>query len=271
MHRHYFEPQRRDGPFTYHEWGATAGGPVIRNQTFFFFGFQQHYERLLEGYIGNVPSQQMYEGNFDFGPNTYPIFNPFTTRQEGANWVRDPFPGNRVPQSMFDTVPKNLLALKPWREATVPGILTPSGPQQNLSFTAGGAYTFERYDIKIDHQFSSPHKIFGRYSQVRHRSEDRPVREIAPEFRYQLWGNPYIEPQDNVNMVVSDTYTIAALTPGSPTASTRTGPRSSASPTWPLTLSPISGCIRSRREARHRRWARTSLFRRTSPRPSAAT
>lgn len=208
MHRHYFEPQRRDGPFTYHEWGATAGGPVIRNQTFFFFGFQQHYERLLEGYIGNVPSRQMYDGDFDFGPGTYPIYNPFTTRQEGANWVRDPFPNNRIPLSMFDAVPRNLLAMKPWREATVPGIVTPSGPQQNLSFTAPGAYTFERFDLKIDHQFSSPHKIFGRYSQVRHRSEGRPVRQIAPEFRHQLWGNPYIEPADNVNMVLSDTYTL---------------------------------------------------------------
>jgi len=109
MHRHYFEPARRDGPFSYHEWGATAGGPVIRNKTFFFGGFQQHYERLLEGFIGNVPSRQMYEGNFDFGPGTYPIFNPFSTRQEGGNWVRDAFPNNRIPSSMFDPVAKNLL------------------------------------------------------------------------------------------------------------------------------------------------------------------
>ena len=208
MHRHYFEQKRRDGPFTYHEWGATAGGPIRRDRTFFFFGFQQHYERLLEGYIGNVPSQQMYEGNFDFGPGTYPIFNPFSTRQEGGNWVRDPFPGNRIPPSMFDPVAKNLLALKPWREPNAPGIITPTGPQQNLSFIAPGAYTFERYDIKIDHQFSASHKIFGRYSQVHHHSEGRPVREIREEVRHQLWGNPYIEPEDSLNAVISDTYTL---------------------------------------------------------------
>jgi hypothetical protein len=209
MHRHYFEPARRDGPFTYHEWGATAGGPIIRNKTFFFAGFQQHLEKLLEGFIGNVPSEAMMQGNFDFGSGTYPIFNPFTTRENGpGNWVRDPFPSNQIPASMIDPVARNLLALKPWRPANAPGILTPTGPQQNLSFTAPGHYDFKRYDIKIDHQFSSTHKIFGRYSQVQHRSEDRPVREIAEAFRFELWGNPYIEPADNVNIVVSDTYTI---------------------------------------------------------------
>jgi len=98
--------------------------------------------------------------------------------------------------------------LKPWREATGTGILTPSGPQQNLSFTAPGAYTFNRYDAKIDHQFNSAHKIFGRYSLVRHRSEDRPVREVAEALRFEVYGKPYIEPQDNVNIAVSDTYTI---------------------------------------------------------------
>jgi Carboxypeptidase regulatory-like domain len=211
MHRHYFEPQRRDGPFTYHEWGATAGGPIVRNKTFFFFGFQQHYEKLLEGFIGDVPSQQMMEGNFDFGPGTYPIYNPFSTRQDASgNWVRDPFPNNQIPKSMFDPVAQNVLALQPWRQETRPGILTPTGPQQNLQFDAPGHYDFMRYDAKVDHQFSSMHKIFGRYSQVRHRSQDRPTREINPDVWGQLWGTPFVEPSDFRNVVVSDTYTLGA-------------------------------------------------------------
>jgi hypothetical protein len=33
-HRHYLEQSRITSPFDYHEWGATASGPIIRDKTF---------------------------------------------------------------------------------------------------------------------------------------------------------------------------------------------------------------------------------------------
>jgi len=31
----------------------------------------------------------MYQGNFDFGPNSFPIYDPATTAQDGnGNWSR---------------------------------------------------------------------------------------------------------------------------------------------------------------------------------------
>ena len=173
MHRHYFEQTR--GPINYHEMGASGSGPIVRNKTFFYAGFQMHKESLMEGFIGTVPSKQMIDGNFDFGAGTNPLYNPFSTRGSGTNWTRDPLPGNLVPKSMFDPVAKAVLALHPWRDETDAGTPTPTGPTNNLSFNAPGAYNFQRYDAKVDHQFSSTHKIFGRYSSVRHRSEERPV------------------------------------------------------------------------------------------------
>ena len=161
MHRHYFEHMR--GPINYHEMGASGSGPIKRNKTFFYAGFQMHKESLMEGFIGTVPSQQMIDGNFDFGAGTNPLYNPFSTRGSGTNWTRDPLPGNIVPKSMFDPVAKAVLALHPWRDATDAGTPTPTGPTNNLSFNAPGAYNFQRYDGKVDHQFSSTHKTFGRY------------------------------------------------------------------------------------------------------------
>jgi len=110
---------------------------------------------------------------------------------------------------MFDPVAKNVLALNPWRAATEAGTMTLTGPINNLSGNFDGAYNFQRFDYKVDHQFSPTHKIFGRYSGVRHRSQDRPVREIRPEVRFELWGNPYIPPADNRNTVISDSYSIS--------------------------------------------------------------
>ncbi|MBM3814013.1 MAG: TonB-dependent receptor [Acidimicrobiia bacterium] len=206
IHRAYLEQLPRTGQFDYHEWGATASGPIVKNKTFWFFGFQQHYEKLSETFIGDVPSPEMYAGDFSFGGRGFPVYDPNSTRQEGTAWVRDPFPGNRIPQARFDPVARKLMAENPWREQTEPGTLTPNGPTFNLVIPAFGGFDFQRFDGKIDHQFSAVHKLFGRYSRVRHRNESRPVRTLH---RATLFGNVFVEPTDQHNIVISDTYTIS--------------------------------------------------------------
>ncbi|HZO55794.1 MAG TPA: carboxypeptidase-like regulatory domain-containing protein, partial [Bryobacteraceae bacterium] len=99
IHRAYLEQLPRTGAFTYHEWGATASGPIVKNKTFWFAGFQQHYEKVSETVIVTVPSPEMYAGNFSFGGRGFPIYNPFTTTQSGNTWTRQPFPNNQIPES----------------------------------------------------------------------------------------------------------------------------------------------------------------------------
>ena len=208
IHRAFLEQLPRTGAFTYHEWGATASGPIIKDKTFFFGGFQQHYEKVSETVIVTVPSPEMLAGNFSFGGRGLPIYNPMTTRQVNGTWVRDPFPGNVVPSSMFSPVTRKLIDLKPWLPQSDAGTITPTGPVNNLTYNAGGAYDFQRYDAKIDHQFSVRHKLFGRYSQVRHRSEERPVRELTE----LVYGSVYVKPLDQRNVVISDTFTFNPTT-----------------------------------------------------------
>jgi hypothetical protein len=206
-HRHYLEQSRITSPFDYHEWGATASGPIIKDRTFWFFGFQQHYEKLAETVTTTVPSPEMLAGDFTFGGVGLPIYDPDTTRRDAAGaWVRDPFPGNVIPPNRFDPVARNLLALKPWMEPTSRGDVTANGPNNNLEGDFPGLYKFERYDFKVDHQFSASHKIFGRYSRVRHRGEERPVRGLTDALQF---GNVYVRPLDFHNIVVSDTYTFS--------------------------------------------------------------
>ncbi|HUQ95380.1 MAG TPA: carboxypeptidase-like regulatory domain-containing protein [Bryobacteraceae bacterium] len=203
IHRSYLEQLPRTGNFTYQEWGGNASGRIRRDKTFWFAGFQQHYEKLNETFIGTVPSPEMLSGNFSFNGAGFPIYNPLTTRFENGAWVRDPFPGNIIPRNLFDPAARKLLELKPWKAQTDPGIITPSGPNNNLTISAFGSYIFSRIDGKIDHQFNVNHKIFGRYSIVRHRSETRPVRELTE----LVYGNVYIKPIDQQNVAISDTYT----------------------------------------------------------------
>ena len=145
VHRQYFENLRRCqglvacNPFSYHEMGATVGGPVYipkiyngKDKTFFFFGFQRHHEKVTETFQGTVPTADMYRGDFSFGGRGFPIYDPASTRQENGAWIRTPFAGNIVPQDRFDVVAKNILAKNPWKQPNDPGSLSSSGPANNL-------------------------------------------------------------------------------------------------------------------------------------------
>src|SRR5215471_6494461 len=76
VHRQYFEQLVRCqglqvcNPFSYHEMGATGGGPVVlpkiyngRDKTFWYAGYQRHHEKVTETYTGTVPTPEMYQGN----------------------------------------------------------------------------------------------------------------------------------------------------------------------------------------------------------------
>ncbi len=109
LHRRYFD-QLKQTPIKYHELAATVGGPVMipkvydgRNKTFFFMAFQQHNEKASETAITTVPNADMLNGDFSFGGLGLPIYDPTTTRQNATGtWIRDPFPGNRIPTARFD-------------------------------------------------------------------------------------------------------------------------------------------------------------------------
>lgn len=218
VHRQYFEQLRRCqntvtcNPFTYHEMSATAGGPVYipkiyngKEKTFFFFGFQRHHEKVTETFIGPVPSPQMYDGNFNFGANSFPIFDPDTTRQVDGIWRRDPFPGNQVPQARFDPAIRNLLGRNPWRPQNDVGVPTPTGPTSNLVVPTFGRYYFNRWDFKIDQNFSPSHRMFGRYSLFQNRSLTR----ISNEPDWRLIDRILVVPINHHSIVISDTYTFS--------------------------------------------------------------
>ncbi|HET8549900.1 MAG TPA: carboxypeptidase regulatory-like domain-containing protein [Bryobacteraceae bacterium] len=215
IHRTRLEQLARKNPFTYHELSATLGGPVYfpklydgKNKTFFFFGFQRHHEKASETRAVDVPSDAMYAGDFSFGGRGRPLYDPNTTRQdESGRWIREPFAGNKIPTERIDPVIRNYLAKNPFTRANAPGFIDANGPHENLvTLTKYRSYR-TRFDGKVDHQFSSNHKIFGRYSHVRHRSfQDRWTVELAwrdIDFR----AVPI--PIDQRNAVISDTFTLS--------------------------------------------------------------
>lgn len=224
IHRTYLEQLPRVNPFTYHELSGTMGGPVYipkvyngKDKTFWFFGYQRHHEKGGETANLAVPSPEMLAGNFNFG-GLNQIFDPATTAF-GANagcpagqaecWYRLPFANNQIPANRFDPAVRNFLSKNPYtpENNTQRAINANSGPTNNLISPTNYRSYRTRFDAKIDQQFSANHKMFGRYSHVRHRSwRDRLSPEIAwAEYDWRAVPIPI----DQRNIVLSDTYTIS--------------------------------------------------------------
>ena len=89
--------------FRYTRWAASAFGPIIRNRTFFTYGYESIPEaRPRNNGVPSVPTEKMRSGDFSellaLGPQ-YQLYNPFSARLNANGRVqRDPFPGNLIPR-----------------------------------------------------------------------------------------------------------------------------------------------------------------------------
>jgi hypothetical protein len=183
----FFEATKNE--YRQNNFGGSLGGPVKiprmydgRNQTFFFFSYEGFRNRQASNATTvSVPTPEMYDGDFsnwvDSQGRMIVIYDPATTRPNpnGTGFIRDPFPGNRIPASRFSNVARQYLALArgtvvPNRAGITPGTL---GYVQN-NFLSPGGTTQERthkLSVKIDHTLSSAHRVAYLFNRTTNRSE----------------------------------------------------------------------------------------------------
>src|SRR5258708_4818914 len=216
-HRAYLtqNPNPPQAPWYYETFDLVASGPVIipkiyngRNKTFWLSDYAINHEHTINYTLNTVPTPEMLNGDFSFkdaAGGGLPIYNPCSTRQVGTTFVRDPLPGNIVPKSLFDPVATKFLALGIWNAPNLPGSPSRTGPSNNLQFVnTCRCLHRDRWDEKIDHQFSSNQKIFGRYSQYHNRGQNGDAF-ARPEFN----ASREINPTDDINGVISFTSIIS--------------------------------------------------------------
>jgi Carboxypeptidase regulatory-like domain len=179
--RSFFQAAKSN--YKQHEGGFTLGGPVQlpfyngRNKTFFFTNLGLFFSRAGSGgALITVPTEAFKRGDFsalvDGQGRQIPIYDPATTRPDGnGGFVRDPFPGNVIPQDRISPAARQLLQYMP----------TPDLPGINNNFRDRKAPTWPFFDtytplVKIDHNITSAQRLSMMYThQIRHRI---------------LWGNP---------------------------------------------------------------------------------
>jgi hypothetical protein len=151
----YFQPALTPKPqFNQHQFGATLGGPVIRNRTFFFLGWQSSRTVDAAPQLAVVPTDAVKSGVF---PKA--VFDPSTTTQTASGaYTRTAYANNTVPVSQWDSSSKKVLALYP----------EPNNSGTNNYFSNQTERLAQDQEVaRVDHRFGDKDNIFARASIVR--------------------------------------------------------------------------------------------------------
>jgi hypothetical protein len=140
-------------PFrVYNDFGANAGGPILRNRLFFLASFEGSRERARRVLIEDVPLPAWRTG--DFSGLSTALRDPFT----GA-----PFAGNRIPQHLISPVSQKVQDyFYPLPNSGPPGALS-----SNWQVQFPGTTGFTRYnhvDARVDYNIGSRDVVFARVS-----------------------------------------------------------------------------------------------------------
>ncbi len=149
------------------QYGGVIGGPVIKNRTFFFGGYEYTKQESPTASTISVPTQLQRDGNFSQTFNgsgqLMTVYNPFDTVTNAANVIeRRPFPGNIVPKSMNDPIAMKALSYLPGPNQTGAAFTNTAnwfGQGINTS-------TNHQLNAKADHNFNTNNRVSGRYSNA---------------------------------------------------------------------------------------------------------
>ena len=179
--------------YVQNQYGATVGGPIIKNRTFFFGDFEGTNVRQGQTQILSVPVPAFRNGDFSSvlgeplgvtDPAGQPVysgslFDPLTGNPDGSG--RRVFPGNIIPTERFSPQAKGMIDLLPLPDN--PDILT-----QNYTVRVPIPRDTYNFDIRVDHVLNSSTNLFAKYN-FKNVTTDNPFYGAAlrPDGRYRRY------------------------------------------------------------------------------------
>lgn len=149
----------------FNQFGAVAGGRIVRDKTFFFADYQGHRENAA-GAAGilTVPTAAERAGDFSrtraANGNLVTIFDPLTTEFNGTNFTRLPFPGALIPADRQSKTGRNFAGFYPLPNRTG----DTAALINNFVFAPASYVNSDQYSARIDHRLSERNSLFGRYT-----------------------------------------------------------------------------------------------------------
>lgn len=211
----YFDSRLQ--PFHQNQFGATLGGPIVRNRLFFFIDYQGLRVSEAEPSTSQVPTAAQQHGDFTSqlnlssptgvldcnGHPTYQgeLFDTTLTRASSSSptgFCGVPFgyaasgaPSNVIPNTKMDVLGERLIALYPAPNANAQGFNYLSDPNETQVMDQG--------DVRVDQVFSQKDTAFYRYS------ENRNPSTIPSPFPGLADGGGFFSGVQNIN-----SYSLAA-------------------------------------------------------------
>jgi hypothetical protein len=156
--KNYFATTR--DPLKRNQFGGVVGGPIFKNHSFIFFGWQKTIIRSANNASqAIVPLAQNVTGDFTnyLTPNAAnnPLSGGQTATLAGDPWTHTPFTTpNMIPANLLDPVALNMVKLLPISTASANGTAKYSTPLKQ---------DFNEYVARFDQTLRGQDRLFGRF------------------------------------------------------------------------------------------------------------
>ena len=148
-------------PILYGQYGASIGGPVIKDKLFFFGDYQATRSKIGSSFLQSIPSTLVRStcgvagvANCDLSEYANKIYDPETGAADGTG--RTPFAGNLIPNSRLS--PQAVALLQQFPNPTSAGLIN------NFAAGGNGVFNNDQFNVRVDDQTTSKLHTFGRYS-----------------------------------------------------------------------------------------------------------
>jgi hypothetical protein len=155
--RNYFNRTGKFPRYTNNYYGATIGGPIFKDRTFFFGDFLRYTNHRSDFNLFSVPTQAFRNGDLSASPTA--IYDPATGNADGSG--RQQFVNNQISPTRFSPVAAKILSLVPL--PNVPGAGDANNYQENLGFNQDST----SFDVKLDQRLRAEDHLTYRYSWQR--------------------------------------------------------------------------------------------------------
>lgn len=155
--RNYFNNTGKFPRFTNNYYGASIGGPIFKDRTFFFGDLLRYANHSSAFNLFSVPTQAFRSGDLSSSPTA--IYDPATGNADGTG--RQQFLNNQISPTRFSPVAVKILSLVPL--PNVPGAGDSNNYQENLGFNQDST----SFDVKFDQRLRAEDHLTYRYSWQR--------------------------------------------------------------------------------------------------------
>jgi hypothetical protein len=196
--RSFFVPSV--GAYRWNQFGGALGGPLTvphllsKEKGWYVFGYYEGVRiRQAANYTALVPTPENLAGDFSATPAA--IYDPYSTVSgPGNTFVRQRFPGNRIPESRLNasalTLAKGIYPAPNLAPGIIPGV--------NYINAAGNSTDGNQWNARVDHQFGQRDSFSARYTGANNPSSGVSFPTLSGHTTNKL-----------TNVGVSDTHTFS--------------------------------------------------------------